>query len=138
MRFSNFLNKALMGKPIMHSARALFLTFLALEKSKRNQCCPIKIGLYFLCPFVLIQKNEKIKSRLKPFGENLSATDTRKECTLWRTNVKRFSVSVPPLNFLLPHFANRDPDSTKPLSLFITFQFFERGKGLSLELRHYR
>ena len=36
MRFSNFLNKALMGKPIMHSARALFLTFLALEKSKRN------------------------------------------------------------------------------------------------------
>ena len=25
-----------MGKPIMHSARALFLTFLALEKSKRN------------------------------------------------------------------------------------------------------
>ena len=36
MRFSNFLNKALMGKQIMHSARALFLTFLALEKSKRN------------------------------------------------------------------------------------------------------
>jgi hypothetical protein len=36
MRFSNFLNKALMGKPIMHSARALFLTFLAPEKSKRN------------------------------------------------------------------------------------------------------
>ena len=36
MRFSNFLNKALMGKRIMHSARALFLTFLALEKSKRN------------------------------------------------------------------------------------------------------
>jgi hypothetical protein len=34
--FSNFLNKALMGKRIMHSARALFLTFLALEKSKRN------------------------------------------------------------------------------------------------------
>ncbi len=34
--FSNFLNKALMGKPIMHSARALFLTFLAHEKSKRN------------------------------------------------------------------------------------------------------
>ena len=26
-----------MGKPIMHSARALFLTFLALEKSKRNR-----------------------------------------------------------------------------------------------------
>jgi hypothetical protein len=25
-----------MGKQIMHSARALFLTFLALEKSKRN------------------------------------------------------------------------------------------------------
>jgi hypothetical protein len=25
-----------MGKPIMHSARALFLTFLAPEKSKRN------------------------------------------------------------------------------------------------------
>ena len=25
-----------MGKPIMHSARALFLTFLALEKSKKN------------------------------------------------------------------------------------------------------
>jgi hypothetical protein len=25
-----------MGKRIMHSARALFLTFLALEKSKRN------------------------------------------------------------------------------------------------------
>jgi hypothetical protein len=25
-----------MGKPIMHSARALFLTFLALEKSERN------------------------------------------------------------------------------------------------------
>ena len=72
MRFSNFLNKALMGKRIMHSARALFLTFLALEKSKRNQYCPIKIGLYFLCPFVLIQKNEKIKSRLKPFGENRS------------------------------------------------------------------
>ena len=37
MRFSNFLNKALMGKRIMHSARALFLTFLALEKSKRNR-----------------------------------------------------------------------------------------------------
>jgi hypothetical protein len=36
MRFSNFLNKALKGKRIMHSARALFLTFLALEKSKRN------------------------------------------------------------------------------------------------------
>ena len=36
MRFSNFLNKALMGKQIMHSARALFLTFLAPEKSKRN------------------------------------------------------------------------------------------------------
>jgi hypothetical protein len=36
MRFSNFLNKALMGKRIMHSARALFLTFLAPEKSKRN------------------------------------------------------------------------------------------------------
>jgi hypothetical protein len=36
MRFSNFLNKALMGKPIMHSSRALFLTFLAPEKSKRN------------------------------------------------------------------------------------------------------
>jgi hypothetical protein len=36
MRFSNFLNKALMGKPIMRSARALFLTFLAPEKSKRN------------------------------------------------------------------------------------------------------
>ncbi len=36
MRFSNFLNKVLMGKRIMHSARALFLTFLALEKSKRN------------------------------------------------------------------------------------------------------
>ena len=36
MRFSNFLNKTLMGKPIMHSARALFVTFLALEKSKRN------------------------------------------------------------------------------------------------------
>ena len=36
MRFSNFMNKALMGKRIMHSARALFLTFLALEKSKRN------------------------------------------------------------------------------------------------------
>ena len=36
MRFSNFLNKAPMGKRIMHSARALFLTFLALEKSKRN------------------------------------------------------------------------------------------------------
>jgi len=94
MRFSNFLNKALMGKIIMHSARALFLTFLALEKSK------------------------KIKSRWKPFGENLSATDTRKECTLWRTNVKRFSVSVPPLHFFLPHFANRDPDSTMPLRLF--------------------
>ena len=30
------MNKALMGKPIMHSARALFLTFLAPEKSKRN------------------------------------------------------------------------------------------------------
>jgi hypothetical protein len=30
------MNKALMGKRIMHSARALFLTFLALEKSKRN------------------------------------------------------------------------------------------------------
>jgi hypothetical protein len=104
----------------------------------KNQYGPIKIGLYFLCPFVLIQKNEKIKSRLKPIGENLSATDTRKECTLWRTNVKRFSVSVPPLNFLLPHFANRAPDSTKPLSLFITFQFFERGKGLSIEPRHYR
>ena len=26
-----------MGKQIMHSARALFLTFLALEKSKRNR-----------------------------------------------------------------------------------------------------
>jgi hypothetical protein len=25
-----------MGKRIMHSVRALFLTFLALEKSKRN------------------------------------------------------------------------------------------------------
>ncbi|MEY3437556.1 MAG: hypothetical protein RL265_141 [Bacteroidota bacterium] len=25
-----------MGKPIIHSARALFLTFLAPEKSKRN------------------------------------------------------------------------------------------------------
>jgi hypothetical protein len=25
-----------MGKQIMHSARALFLTFLVLEKSKRN------------------------------------------------------------------------------------------------------
>ncbi len=37
MRFSNSLNKALMGKQIMHSARALFLTFLALEKSKRNK-----------------------------------------------------------------------------------------------------
>jgi hypothetical protein len=36
MRFSNFLNKAPMGEPIMHSARALFLTFLAPEKSKRN------------------------------------------------------------------------------------------------------
>ena len=36
MRFSNFLNKVLMGKRIMHSARALFLTFLAPEKSKRN------------------------------------------------------------------------------------------------------
>jgi hypothetical protein len=36
MRFSNFLNKALMGKRIMHSARALFVTFLAPEKSKRN------------------------------------------------------------------------------------------------------
>jgi hypothetical protein len=36
MRFSNFLNKALKGKQIMHSARALFLTFLAPEKSKRN------------------------------------------------------------------------------------------------------
>jgi hypothetical protein len=36
MSFSNFLNKALKGKQIMHSARALFLTFLALEKSKRN------------------------------------------------------------------------------------------------------
>jgi len=24
--------------------------------------CPIKIGPYFLCPFVLIQKNEKIKA----------------------------------------------------------------------------
>jgi hypothetical protein len=102
-----------------------------------KQYCPIKIRFYFLCPFVLIQKNEKIKSRLKPFGENLSATDTRKECTLWRTNVKRFSVSVPPLNFLLPHFANRAPDSTKPLSLFIKFQFFKRGKGLSIELRYY-
>ena len=111
---------------------------IKLTRKEKNQYCPIKIGLYFLCPFVLIQKNEKIKSRLKPFGENLSATDTRKECTLWRTNVKRFSVSVPPLNFLLPHFANRAPDSTNPFSLFIRFQFFERGKVLFIELRHYR
>jgi hypothetical protein len=120
-----------MGKPIMHSARALFLTFLALEKSKRNStfhedCAaavhPEKSGqdlqrILYSLSFCLdttassaqVQKNEKIKSRWKPFGENLSATDTRKECTLWRTNGKRFSVSVPPLNFLLPHFANRAP-----------------------------
>jgi hypothetical protein len=72
----------------------------------------------------LIQKNEKIKSRLKPFGENFSATDTRKECTLWRTNVKRFSVSVPPLNFLLPHFANRDVDPPNHFSAFDKFSIF--------------
>jgi hypothetical protein len=36
-----------MGKQIMHSARALFLTFLALEKSKRNSTfyekCPAAV-----------------------------------------------------------------------------------------------
>ena len=37
MRFSNFLNKTQMGKPIRHSSKALFHTFLALEKSKRNK-----------------------------------------------------------------------------------------------------
>ena len=41
--------------------------------------CSINIGRYFLCPFVLIQKNEKINSRLKTFGKNFSSTDTRKE-----------------------------------------------------------
>jgi hypothetical protein len=71
-----------------------------------------------------VQKNQKNKSRLKPFGENFSATDTQKECTLWRTNDKRFSVSVPPLNFLLPHFANRDLDSPNQLNLFDKFSIF--------------
>jgi hypothetical protein len=103
--------------------------FLSILSDKNRNLFSLSFCLDATASSAQVQKNEKIKSRLKPFGENLSATDTRKECTLWRTNVKRFSVSVPPLNFLLPHFANRAPDSTKPLSLFIKFQFFLAWKG---------
>jgi len=113
----------------------MFIELLSILSDKNRILFSLSFCLDTTASSAQVQKNEKIKSRWKPFGENLSATDTRKECTLWRTNVTRFSVSVPPLNFLLPHFANRDPDSTKPLRLFIKFHFFERGKGLSIELR---
>jgi hypothetical protein len=65
MRFSNFLNKVLMGKQIMHSARALFLTFLALEKSKRNSTshedCPTADCLtgWGLAPFFWLRLRQK-------------------------------------------------------------------------------
>jgi hypothetical protein len=116
----------------------MFIELLSILSDKNRILFSLSFCLDTTASSAQVQKNEKIKSRWKPFGENLSATDTRKECTLWRTNVKRFSVSVPPLNFLLPHFANRAPDSTNPLRLFIRFQFFERGKVLFIELRHYR
>ena len=71
MRFSNFLNKALMSKRIMHSARALFLTFLALEKSKRNNT--------FYKDFAAAVHPERSGQNLQRSGRSKIVTQSRKE-----------------------------------------------------------
>jgi hypothetical protein len=98
------------------------------------------MGIHLLRSFVLIQKNQKIKSRLKPFGENFSATFTRKECTLEHTNDKRFSVMVTLRNFLSPHFANRAGILTKSndsLKNSVFLSEYDVGK-LSHQRRYFR
>ena len=108
---------------------SFFATFLAEKKVGRCEkkkmffhFCPIKIGRYFLCPFVLILRQAQYKykrmgsaplgSARCPLSESSGAQRHLNQTTHRNVapRIRCFAVSLSTRNFLHPHFANRDKE----------------------------